>query len=49
MCSEENMILEFNQDLKCAKVSSNHYADLESLIKKVERSKNNPKKLFATK
>ena len=46
---EENMIVEFNQYLISAKVPSIIYADLEYLIKKIDRCENNPEKSSTTK
>ena len=45
---EEN-IVEFNQYLISAKVPSIIYADLEYLIKKIDRCENNPEKSSTTK
>ena len=47
--SEGNKILEFNQYRKSQKTLSIIYADLESLIKKVDGCKNNPEKLSTIK
>ena len=44
MHSEDTKILEFNQYWKSDKTPSVIYADRESLIKKVDESKNNPEK-----
>ena len=44
MPSEDTKILEFNQCLKSDNTPSIIHADLKSLIKKVDRSKNNPEK-----
>ena len=41
---KENVILELNQYLQSAEVSSIIYADLEPLIKKVDGCENNPEK-----
>ena len=41
MLSEDNKILEFNRYWKFDKTLSNIYADLESLIKRVDWYKNN--------
>ena len=49
MPSEDTKILEFNQYWKSNKIRSIIYADLESLIKKVEGDKNNPEKSSTTK
>ena len=43
------MVLEFNHYLKSGNVSSTIYADLESLIKKVDGCRNNPEKLLTIK
>ena len=44
MPSEENNILRFNQHMKSDKMAYIIYADLESLIKKIDGCKNNPDK-----
>ena len=44
MPSEKKKILEFNQYMKSNKVSCIIYADIESLIRKIDRCANNPKK-----
>ena len=43
MSSEKKMVLNFDQYLKLTKVSSTIYADFESLVKKEDECKNNPK------
>ena len=48
MPSEETVILEFNQYQKFDKTPSIIYADLESLIKKLNVCKNNLEKSSAT-
>ena len=48
MPSEETVILEFNQYQKFDKTPSIIYADLESLIKKLDVCKNNLEKSSAT-
>ena len=47
--SENNFLLQFNQDTIFAKVLSTIYADLESLIKKGDGCEYNPDKLSTTK
>ena len=49
MPSEDSQILEFNQYHQSNKASFIIYADLESLIVKIDGCKNNPEKLSATK
>ena len=49
MPSEDNKILEFNQYQKSDKAPFVIYADLECLIEKIDRCKNNPKNSFKTK
>ena len=44
MSSEKDNILEFNQYMKWNKMPCIIYADIESLIKKIDRFANNPKK-----
>ena len=47
--SEDTKILEFNQYQKSGKTTFIIYADLESLIEKIDGWKNNPEKLSLTK
>ena len=47
--SGDNKILEFNQYQKSDKATSVTYADLECLIEKIDRYKNNPENSFTTK
>ena len=49
MPSEDTKILEFNQNEKPDKTSFNIYADLECLIEKIDRFKNNPESSSSTK
>ena len=49
MPSENNKILEFNQYQKSNKAKFINYADLECLIEKVDRCKNNPEDSSTTK
>ena len=49
MPSKDTKILEFNQYQKSDKAPFIIYADLESLIEKIEGCKNNPENLSATK
>ena len=49
MYSKDTKILECNQYLKCDKISSVIYADLESLIKRTDRFKKNFEKLSTSK
>ena len=49
MPSENTKILEFNEYQKHGKAPFIIYADLECLIEKIDRCKNNPKKLSTTK
>ena len=49
MPSEDTKILEFNQCQKSDKAPFVIYADLESLIEKIDGYKNNPKKSSSTK
>ena len=42
MPSEKDKILEFNQHIKSDKMSCIIYADIESLIKKIDGCANNP-------
>ena len=49
MPSEDTKILEFNQYHKSDKTPFVIYADLESLIEKIDGCKNNPQKSFTTK
>ena len=49
MPSEGTKILEFNQYQKYDKASFIIYADLECLIEKIDRCKNNPENSFTTK
>ena len=49
MPSKDTKILEFNQNQKSDKSPFVIYADLECLIGKIDRCKNNPKKSFKTK
>ena len=44
MPSEETKILEFNKYCKSDKTPFIIYADLESLIKKIDKCKDNPEK-----
>ena len=46
MPSEKDNILEFNQYMKSDKIQYIFYADMESLIRKIDRRANNPKKIF---
>ena len=46
MSSEETKILEFNQYKKSDKAPFIIYADLEWIIEKIDRCKNNPKKFI---
>ena len=49
MPSKDTKILEFNQDHKSDKIPFTIYADRESIIKNIDRCKNNPEILSATK
>ena len=49
MYSKDTKILEFNQYLKSDKISSVIYADVESLIKRIDRFKKNFEKLSTLK
>ena len=49
MPSKDTKILELNQYQKSDKIASIIYADLKSLIKKVDGCRNNPEKLSSTK
>ena len=49
MLSEDTKIIEFNQNCKSDKDSFIIYADLESLIEKINECKNNPEKSSTTK
>ena len=49
MSFKDTEILEFNQYWKSDETPSITYADLESLIKKIDGCKNNAKKLSRTK
>ena len=49
MSSEETKILEFNQYKKSDKAPFIIYADLEWIIEKIDRCKNNPKKFIQNK
>ena len=49
MLSQEDNILEFNQYLKSNKISCIIYADIESLIKKINGCANNPENSSTTK
>ena len=49
MLSPKGNILEFNPYMKSDKTPCIIYADLESLIKKIDNCKNNPEKFSATK
>ena len=49
MTSEGTEILEFNQYYKCDKAPFTIYADLKSLIEKIDGYKNNPDKSSTTK
>ena len=49
MPSEDNKVLGFNQYQTSDKMPSIIYADVESLIKKVDGCKNNPEKLSTRK
>ena len=49
MPSEDTKILQFNQYKKSDKTPLIIYADLESLIEKIDRCKNNPENSFTTK
>ena len=42
MPSEKDKILEFNQNMKLDKISYIIYADIESLIRKIDGCANNP-------
>ena len=42
MLSEKGNVLKFNEYLKSANVPQVIYADIESLIKKIDRCVNNP-------
>ena len=44
MTSKDTKILEFNQYRKCGKILSIIYADIESLIKRIDVCKDNPQK-----
>ena len=48
MPSEDTIILEFNQNQKFDKAPFIIYADLECIIKKIHRCKNNPENSFST-
>ena len=48
MPSEDTIILEFNQNQKFDKAPFIIYADLECIIKKIDRCKNNPENSFST-
>ena len=48
MPSEKNNILEFNQYMKSNKMPYIIYADMESLIKKIDGYANNPKNYSTT-
>ena len=47
MPSEKDNILEFKQNMKSDKMSHINYADIESLIKKIDGCANNPEKYSA--
>ena len=47
--NSRNKILEFNQYIKSDKIPYIIYADIESLVKKIDHCKNNPEKLSARK
>ena len=49
MPSEKDNILEFNQHMKSDKVTYIIYADIESLIRKIDGCVNNPETFSATK
>ena len=49
MPSEKDNILEFNQYMKSDKMPYNIYADIESLIKKIDGWVNNPENSSTTK
>ena len=49
MPSEKDNILEFNQDMKSDKIPYIIYADIESLIKKIDGCANNPENSSITK
>ena len=49
MSLEKNKILKFNQHMKSDKMLYIIYADLESLIKKIDGCVNNPEKIFNNK
>ena len=49
MPSKDIKILEYNQYLKCNKMPYINFASLESLIKRIDRCKNNPEKSSKTK
>ena len=49
MPSEDIKILEFNQSQKSDKAAFTIYVDLECLIEKIDRCKNNPENLSTTK
>ena len=49
MPSEKDNTLEFSQFMKSNKIASIIYADIESLIKKIDGYANNPEKSTTTK
>ena len=49
MPSEKDNILKFNQSMKSDKMPYIIYADLESLIKRIDACANNPEKSSTTK
>ena len=49
MPSEKDNILEFNQYMKSSKMSFIIYADIESLIRKIDGCSNNPENFSTTK
>lgn len=49
LTTQKEIILKLNQNMKSGKSRCIIYADLESLIKKVDRCKNNPERLSTIK
>ena len=49
MASGKDNILEFNQYMKSCNISYIIYADIESLIKKIDECENNPENFLTTK
>ena len=47
MPSEKDNAIEFNEHMKSGKMSCITYADIESLIKTIERSANNPQNSYS--